>query len=52
MNEKTLLDSYPLPNLCHFTGKLKRSKVFSKIDLTKAYHQIPLDEASKRKPQF
>ena len=49
MNEKTLLDTYPLLNLRHFTVKLKGSKVFSKIDLTKAYHQIPLDEASQKK---
>ena len=49
LNEKTLIDSYPLPNLRHFTGKLRGSTVFSKIDLTKAYHQTPLDEASQKK---
>ena len=49
LNEKNLIDSYPLPNLRHFTGKLRGSKVFSKIDLTKAYHQIPLDEESQKK---
>ena len=49
LNMKTLLDGYPLPNLCHFVGKLKGAKVFSRVDLKKAYHQIPLTpEAQKR----
>lgn len=49
LNEKTLLDGYPLPNLRHFVGKMKGSKVFSRVDLVKAYHQIPLSEESQRK---
>ena len=49
LNSKTALDSFPLPNLCHFTHKLKGSNTFSKVDLVKASHQIALDEASKMK---
>ena len=36
LNDKTLLDSYPLPNLRHFTAKLKGSKVFFKNRLNKS----------------
>ena len=49
LNDKTLLDGFPLPNLRHFMGEIKGSTVFSKIDLVKAFHQIPLDEESQRK---
>ena len=49
LNNLTILDSYPLPNLRHFVGELKDAKVFSKIDLVKAFHQVPLDDVSKPK---
>ena len=49
LNGKTELDGYPLPNLKNFNGKIKGSTVFSKIDLTKAYHQIPLCPESMKK---
>ena len=44
-----MLDKYPLPNLRNFSSKLKGAKIFSRIDLVKAFHQIPLDEASQAK---
>ena len=49
LNSKTLLDGYPLPDLNFFTGKIKGVILFSRLDLVKAYHQIPIDEESKRK---
>ena len=49
LNDATLLDGYPLPNLRHFSAKIKGSTVFSKIDLVKAYHQVPLDTPSSKK---
>jgi len=33
---------YPIPNLQHFHQRLANSEVFSKIDLVKAYHFIPV----------
>ena len=42
LNEKTLTDTYPIPHLRYFNSKLNVAKVFSKVDLTKAYHQIPM----------
>ena len=49
LNLKTILDGYPLPNLKTFVDKLRGCTIFSKIDLLKAFHQIPLSEESKAK---
>ena len=45
LNEATVRDSYPIPHLHDFTASLAGSTVFSKIDLVKGYHQIPVREA-------
>ncbi|XP_064470083.1 uncharacterized protein LOC135384829 [Ornithodoros turicata] len=42
LNIATKPDRYPLPNIQDFTMNLAGAKYFSKIDLTKAYHQIPV----------
>jgi hypothetical protein len=42
LNEITVHDSYPLPLLRNFAYNLAGSTKFSKIDLVKAYHQIPM----------
>ena len=49
LNNKTLLDGYPLPSLKNFSAKIRGAKVFSRVDLIKAFHQIPLDKESKKK---
>ena len=49
LNERTVLDGFPLPNLRHFMAKIKGSTIFSRVDLVKAFHQIPLDPESKKK---
>ena len=49
LNEKTLTDTYPIPHLRYFTAKLNGAKVFSKVDLTKAYHQIPIKKEDRHK---
>ena len=38
-------DRYPIPHLQDFTSQLHGCTCFSKIDLVKAYHQIPLHES-------
>ena len=49
LNDRTVLDGFPLPNIRHFMGKIKGSSIFSKVDLVKAFHQIPLDPESQEK---
>lgn len=42
LNTQTLPDRYPLPYLTDFTANLRGKKIFSKIDLQKAFHQVPI----------
>ena len=42
LNAATIPDRYPTPHIQDFTSQLSGSTVFSKIDLVRAYHQIPV----------
>lgn len=42
LNATTIPDRYPVPHIHDFASGLQGTRVFSKIDLTKAYHQIPI----------
>ncbi len=42
LNLVTPTDSYPLPNMLDFENVVAGCKIFSKIDLRKGYHQIPM----------
>ena len=42
LNECTTRDSYPLPHIHDFSAKLAGATIFSKVDLVKGYHQIPM----------
>ena len=42
LNEATEPDRYPVPNLQDFTANLAGARIFSKIDLIKGYHQVPV----------
>lgn len=44
LNARTKPDKYPLPNLYDFTQNLAGKKIFSKIDLVRAFNQIPVHE--------
>ena len=44
LNACTIPDKYPVPHLQDFCRDLKGKRVFSKIDLTRAFHQIPLSK--------
>ncbi|QQP39505.1 Uncharacterized protein FKW44_020407, partial [Caligus rogercresseyi] len=42
LNRMSELDRYPLPNIRDFSQDLGGSTIFTKLDLRKAYHQIPV----------
>jgi hypothetical protein len=42
-------DVYPVPNMLAFTAKPAGCTVFSKIDLRKGYHQIPVNPGDVQK---
>ena len=43
LNGVTVPDTYPLPNMMDFTARIAGCRLFSKIDLRKGYHQIPMN---------
>lgn len=45
LNRKTVPDRYPVPYLQDFTYILHGCKVFSKVDLLRAFHQVPMEES-------
>lgn len=42
LNAQTIPDRYPIANVQDFSSILDKKKIFSVIDLTRAYHQIPV----------
>ena len=42
LNANMVLGRYPVPHLHDFASVLRGKKVFSKLDLHMAYHQIPI----------
>lgn len=47
VNGASKLDNYPIPKTDDVLAELGGGKFFSKLDLTQAYQQLELDEASK-----
>ena len=47
INRALILDTYPLPRVEDLFSALSGGTVFSKLDLSHAYLQLPLDDASK-----
>ncbi|GFX01751.1 transposon Tf2-9 polyprotein [Trichonephila clavipes] len=43
LNAQTIKDNYSVPNILDFTSNLHGTKIYSHIDLVKAYHQIPIN---------
>lgn len=52
LNEKTVDNKYPLPNISALLDKLGRSNYFSCIDLKNGFHQIPMHKNSIAKTAF
>ncbi|GFX24854.1 hypothetical protein TNCV_4489451 [Trichonephila clavipes] len=49
LNAQTIPDRYPIPRIKDFHHILKGNRIFYKIDLFKAYFQIPIAEEDKKK---
>lgn len=52
LNEITIGDSYPLPNISDILDQLGHSKYFSVIDLTSGFHQIEMSPKDASKTAF
>jgi hypothetical protein len=52
LNEKTVGDAYPLPDITGILDQVGQSKYFSCLDLVMGYHQIELEEEDKAKIAF
>ena len=42
LNQQTVPDHYPMPNITDLTSSLNGAKIFSKLDLLKGYFQVPV----------
>ncbi|CAB0020960.1 unnamed protein product, partial [Nesidiocoris tenuis] len=52
LNQKTISDKYPLPNITELLDQLGRSMYFSCLDLKSGFHQIPMHPDSIEKTAF
>lgn len=52
LNEKTIDDRYPLPNITDLLDKLGRCQYFTTLDLASGFHQIEMEENDIAKTAF
>lgn len=52
LNEKTIDDKFPMPQIEEILDNLGKSTYFTTLDLKSGFHQIPMDERSKEKTAF
>lgn len=52
VNSQTVFDAYPLPIIDELIAQLNDAKVFSKLDFSQFYHQIPLKNSDRPKTAF
>lgn len=52
LNDKTVEDKYPIPNINNLLNNLRRAKFYTTMDLTSGFHQIVLAEKDREKTAF
>ncbi|KMQ86432.1 enzymatic polyprotein endonuclease reverse [Lasius niger] len=52
LNDLTIGDSFPLPNITDILDQLRNAKYFTTLDLASGYDQIPMEESDKCKTAF
>ena len=52
LNEPTVDDKYPIPNIMDIPNKLSRSHYFTTLNLASGFHQIEVDPADLEKTTF
>lgn len=52
LNDKTIGDAYPLPNITDILDQLGKARYFSCFDLASGFHQIPMDPQDSVKTAF
>lgn len=52
LNQKTVDDKYPIPNVTTILSNLGRAKFFTTLDLKSGFHQIELAERDREKTAF
>jgi hypothetical protein len=52
LNDATVKDSYPMPNVGDTLARLAGSTCFSNFDMSGAFHCIPMEESAKEKTAF
>lgn len=52
LNEKTVRNAHPLPDITEILDQLGQAKYFSCLDLAMGYHQIDMDQSDIDKAVF
>ena len=52
LNDATIKDAYPLPNIDDLMARLAGNKVFTTLDQTGAYHVVPIKKEDREKTAF
>jgi len=52
LNQVTMGDAFPLPNITDILDQLGKSKYYSTLDLAQGYHEVPMNPEDRKKTAF